>query len=161
MKISRLTPENHKRVSALIRDAFPAESHETQLFENLHRNGRHLIEWVCLHRNHIIAYIAFSNAYVRAKVVGLHLGPLAVNPDFQGTGIGTELLNFALRQKEIRESTLFVHGAPDFFRRFGFERWRAGLCPFDENNEDFLGLRNSTTIKYTVGYEPEFKEAMK
>lgn len=114
-------------------------------------------EWVAIHTNRIIAYIAFTNAYNGAAVCGRHLAPLAVKPEFQRQGVGSELLRFALRQKEIKENTIFVLGAAGFYQKFGFEPCVTPTCPFDENNAHFLSLRNTISSQFTVGYEPEFK----
>ena len=157
MKIQKLTPDNYARASAMLRQAFPGSFYEVKLVENFHKNGKTVHEWVCIHTSKIIAYIGFSNAYNGSAVCGLHLAPLAVNPEFQGQGIGSELLRFSLRQKVIRDSTLFVLGDPAFYQRFGFEPCASPLCPFDKNNEHFLSIRNSVAQQFTVGYEPEFK----
>lgn len=156
MKIRKLTPENYGKVSALLRQAFPNSSAELRLVENLHNNGRVVHEWVCIHVNAVIAYIAFTKAYNGPEVCGLHLAPLAVKPEFQKQGVGSELLRFALRQEVIRANTLFVLGEPRFYQKFGFAPCAMPLCPFDKNNAHFLSIRNSTTQQFTVGYEPEF-----
>lgn len=126
MKIRKLTPENYIKVYALLRQTFPDGIDEVQLVEKLHKNGKAMHEWVCFHSNRIIAYIAFSNAYNGSDVCGLHLAPLAVKPEFQKQGIGSELLRFALRQSVIKENTIFVLGDPAFYQKFGFEP-----CAFD------------------------------
>ncbi len=156
MKIRTLTPDNYTKASALLRQAFPGSSYEVQLVENFHKNGKAVHEWVCIHRNSIIAYIAFSNAYKGSAVCGLHLAPLAVKPEFQKQGIGTELLRFALRQNVIKKSTLFVLGDPGFYKKFGFEPCANPVCPFDENNTHFLTIRNKLSDRFVVGYESEF-----
>ncbi|MHB8808603.1 MAG: GNAT family N-acetyltransferase [Desulfobulbaceae bacterium] len=156
MKIRQLTPEYHAKVSSLLRHAFPGSSYEEQLVDNLHKQGRALHEWVCIHINTVIAYIAFSNAYKGTAVCGLHLAPLAVKPEFQGQGIGSELLRFALRQEAIRENTIFVLGDPGLYQKFGFAHCTIPICPFDSQNGHFLSIRNTTTSQFTVGYEPEF-----
>lgn len=156
MKIRTLTPENYPKASALLRQAFPRSTTEVQLVENLHKNGKTVHEWVCLHINAVIAYIAFTTAYNGTAVCGLHLAPLAVKPEFQRQGIGSELLRFALRQEVIKESTIFVLGDPRFYQKFGFAPCTMPICPFDKNNAHFLSLRNNTASQFTVGYEAEF-----
>jgi putative acetyltransferase len=156
MKIRPLTPENRPKAAALLRQAFPNSRYEERLVDNLHKNGRNMYEWVCIHTNLYIAYIAFSTAYDGDKVCGLHLAPLAVNPQYQHQGLGSELLRFALRQEPIRNTTIFVLGDPRFYQKFGFVRCARPICPFDTNNAHFLALRNPNTHGYTVGYEPEF-----
>lgn len=157
MKIRNLTPADYVKASALLKQAFPRSAYETQLVEKLRRNRKIVQEWVCIHRDTVIAYIAFSHAFDGAGVCGLHLAPLAVKPQMQNQGIGSELLRFSLRQEIIRESTIFVLGDPKFYRKFGFERCTLPVCPFDKNNAHFLCIRNSATHPYTVGYEREFK----
>ena len=156
MKIRKLIPENYAKASALLRQAFPQSKYEVRLFENLHKNEKLLHEWICIHRNKAVAYIAYSNAFYEKEVCGLHLAPLAVTPGMQNQGIGSELLRFSLRQKEIKEKALFVLGAPGFYTRFGFQRCTTPICPFDKNNKHFLSIRNTISTPFTVGYEPEF-----
>ncbi len=156
MKIRKLIPEEYPKASALLRLAFPDSNYEVQLFDNLHKNEKFLHEWICVHRNKAIAYIAYSNAFNAKKVCGLHLAPLAVAPQMQNHGIGSELLRFSLRQKEIMEKPLFVLGDPYFYKKFGFEHCTTPICPFDKNNKHFLSIRNTTSNTFTVGYEPEF-----
>lgn len=160
MKIQTLTPENRPKVYALLQRAFPGSSYEAALVQKLHVNGKLLYEWVCIHVNKVIAYVAFSPAWHGREVCGLHLAPMAVAPDFQKQGVGTELLRFALRQEAIKTQTLYVLGEPAYYRRFGFEPCQVPLCPFDTGNAHFLSMRNTATESFTVGYEPEFMAAV-
>jgi putative acetyltransferase len=161
MKIRKLVPEYYSMVSALLRQTFPDSNYEEQLVDNLHKNKKSLHEWICIQNGRTVAYIAFSNAYYRAQICGLHLAPLAVHPKDQHLGIGSELLRFALRQDAIRDSTIFVFGNPGYYKKFGFELCAMPICPFDQNNAHFLSIRNNITSQYTVGYEPEFKPMKK
>ncbi|WP_319549853.1 N-acetyltransferase [Desulfogranum marinum] len=156
MKIRPVTTEDRPKVSALLQQAFPGSRYEKQLVENLHKKERTLHEWMCIIRNKVVAYIAYSNAYTEHRVCGLHLAPLAVNPEFQNRGIGSELLRFSLRRKEIKENTVFVVGAPHFYEKFGFTPCTNPRYPFTAGNEHFLSIRNTTDNTVTVGYEPEF-----
>ncbi len=161
MKIQKLTEENRAKAYALLRSAFPGSEYEAELVQKFHENGKPVHEWVCIHVNKVIAYIAFSNAYHGNDVCGLHLAPMAVRPEFQRQGVGSELLRFALRQEAIKSRTLFVLGEPGFYARFGFEPCSAPICPFDKDNAHFLSMRNDSTFRFIVGYEPEFKTAAK
>jgi putative acetyltransferase len=156
MKIQKVTIENRGKAYALLQRAFPGSDYETTLVKKLHDNGKPMHEWVCIHTNKVIAYIAFSNAYNGSELCGLHLAPMAVAPDFQKQGVGSELLRFALRQEAIKDQTLFVLGEPGYYRRFGFEPCSAPICPFDKDNAHFLSMRNSITASFIVGYEPVF-----
>lgn len=159
MKIRKPTQETYVKVSALLGWAFPKSLYERELVEGFHDNDTPIHEWVCIHINKVVAYIAFSNAYNGDEICGLHLAPLAVAPQFQRQGFGSELLGFALRQKAIKESPLFVLGNPKFYQRFGFKHCPLPVCPFAKNNKHFLALRNTATTPFIVGYEPEFGPA--
>lgn len=161
MKIQRLTEENRPRVYALLRLAFPESEYEASLLQQLHANGKTVHEWVSVHRNKIIAYLAFTPAYHGKNVCGLHLAPMAVTPEFQKQGVGAELLRFALRQEEIQSQPLFVLGEPGYYKKFGFAPCALPLCPFDKNNAHFLSMRNESTASFTIGYEAEFMSAGK
>jgi len=156
MKIRKLTPDVYDKASALLKQAFPGSHYEERLVGNLHKNNKTIYDWVCIHTNKVVAYIAFSNAYNGAEVCGLHLAPLAVKPEFQHQGIGSELVNFALRQSIIQRSTLYVSGKPEFYTKFGFQSCANPVCPCTKNNKNFLSIRNDGSVQFTVGYEPEF-----
>lgn len=156
MKIQKVTIENRPKVYALLQRAFPGSDYEASLVQKLHENGRPVHEWACIHTSKVIAYIAFSNAYHGSVVCGLHLAPMAVAPDFQKQGVGSELLRFALRQEAIKGQPLFVMGESGYYQRFGFEPCSLPICPFDKNNAHFLSMRNRMDISFVVGYEPEF-----
>lgn len=156
MKIRPLTPEWLVKAGALIDHAFSPSRFELRLFDNLHANNRPLHEWVCIHRGAVIGVVTFSRALHGKQLCGLHLAPLAVQPQMQGQGIGSELLRFALRQDVIASQALFVLGWPAFYQRFGFVPCTAPRCPFTKNNRNFLSLRHGGSEPFTVGYEPEF-----
>lgn len=161
MKIQKVTAEHHAKVYALLRAAFRGSDFEAELVRQLHAHGRPLQEWVVLHTNKAIAYIAFSRAFQGNAVCGWHLAPMAVTPEFQKQGVGSELLRFALRQEALKNEPLFVLGAPAYYQRFGFAPCALPICPYDKNNAHFLSLRNSDSTSFIVGYEPEFKTAAK
>lgn len=157
MKIRIPAPEIYSKVAALLLQTFSPSRYEVQLFDKLHEKKRTIHEWVCIHRDMVTAYIAFTHAYNGTQVSGLHLTTLAVTPQMQGQGIGSELLRFCMRQEILKDSAIFVLGPPKFYTTFGFDRCQMPVCPFQKNNAQFLSIRNNTTSQYTVGYEPEFK----
>ena len=156
MKIRRVTDENRAKAIGLLKAAFPKGGNEAQLVKNLHEHGKPVYDWVCTQTNKVIAYIGFTHAYHGKEVCGFHLAPLAVKPEFQRKGIGSELLRYALTQEPLHSSPLFVLGNLVFYQRFGFLPCNMPLCPFDKNNAHFLSLRNNTTAPFTIGYETEF-----
>lgn len=161
MKIRPITPELVAKAGSLVDHAFAPSRYELRLFDALHAKNRPLHEWVCIHRNSVIAYICFSRAFHDKQVCGLHLAPLAVQPKLQGQGLGSELLRFALRQHIIASQPIFVLGRPAYYQKFGFVPCSAPLCPFDRGNKHFLSLRNPSNEPYTISYEPEFSGQVK
>ena len=161
MKIQKVAEDHRAKVYALLLRAFPGSEYEAELVRQFHERGRPIHEWVCIQTGKAIAYLAFSNAYRGSDVCGLHLAPMAVAPDFQKQGVGSELLRFALRQEAIKSRTLFVLGEPAYYRRFGFESCSLPICPYDKNNAHFLSMRNDISDSFTIGYEPEFITADK
>ncbi len=157
MKIRKLTSENYDRVSALLKLTFPGSNYEVKLVEKFHKNNIPVHEWVCIHTNRIIGYIAFSNGYKGSDICGFHLGPMAVKPEFQKQGIGSELLRFALRQPQIKEKAIFVSGNPNFFQKFGFELCSNPVSPLKRKKSKFMSLHNNNGDEnFTIGYEPVF-----
>jgi len=159
MKIQRLALGNRAKAYALLRRSFPGSDYEAALVQKFHDHDTPIHEWACIHTGKVIAYIAFSNAYRGKEVCGLHLAPMAVAPEFQKQGVGSELLRFALRQPAIKSESLFVLGEPGYYQRFGFENCRLPHCPYDPDNAHFLSMRNPTANDFTVGYESEFTTA--
>lgn len=158
MKIRRVTPETYPKVVGLLKQSFVRGTYEVALVEKLHRGKKDIDEWVCIHINKVIAYIAFTKAYNGKDICGLHLAPIAVKPEYQYQGIGSELIRFALRQEKIQNSTVFVLGNPELYKKFGFRPCENPLCPFTKNNRHFQSIRNNYTEEFTVGYENEFGE---
>jgi len=156
MKIRKVTAETLPKAVALLHASFPESDYEARLITDLHEHGKQIHDWVCIHTNKVIAYIGFTFAYQGREVCGLHLAPLAVKPEFQKQGVGSELLRYALTQEPVKSSAIFVLGRPDFYQRFGFTPCSMPLCPFDHNNAHFLSIRYSASLPFTIGYEAEF-----
>ncbi|MFT5698133.1 MAG: putative acetyltransferase [Desulforhopalus sp.] len=156
MKIRPVTPETYPKVVALLKKSFVRSNYEVALVEKLHKGQKEIDEWVCIHINKVIGYIAFTKAYKGRDVCGLHLAPIAVKPEYQNQGIGSELIRFALRQEKIKNNTIFVVGNPEYYKKFGFTPCQNPLSQFDKKHRHFLSIRNEFTESFKVGYEKEF-----
>ena len=156
MKIRPVTPETYPKVVALLKQSFVRSHYEVALVEKLHKGKKEIDEWVCIHINKVIGYIAFTKAYKEHDVCGLHLAPIAVKPEYQNQGVGSELIRFALRQEKINNSTIFVLGNPEYYRKFGFTPCLTPLSPFGNKKRRLLSIRNEFTESFRVGYEKEF-----
>lgn len=95
---------------------------EAAVVESLRGQGALLASLVAVIRNRIVGHVALSPVSVggveRAAVA---LGPLAVDPDYQGRGIGGMLVDAFLQACRVRdEGLVVVLGYPDYYGRFGF-----------------------------------------
>ncbi len=149
------TEELKKKVNAIVYRACTNSKHEEKIIEKLRYNKRTIYEWTVLHRNMVIGYILFTKAYKNEEVIGLHLSLIAVHPDFQRQGVGSELIQFALRQKEVKDTPLFTIGKLSFFEKFGFTKCTNPISPLAKKNKNFLVKGNIEPEEFNVGYEPE------
>ncbi|MEI9477878.1 MAG: N-acetyltransferase [Deltaproteobacteria bacterium] len=100
-----------------------------------------------------------------SNLPALALAPMAVRPEYQNQGIGSELVRHGLRQcRDLGHKVIVVVGHPEYYPRFGFSLARAkGLeAPFPVPDEAFLVLELVPDalegIKGVVNYPPEFAD---
>jgi putative acetyltransferase len=92
------------------------------------------------------------------------LGPLGVEPEYQGRGIGTLLVEAFLQHCRVRdEGLVVVLGYPDFYSRFGFvPASRFGLS-YRDFGDDFQALEvrpgAAAGLGGQVRYHPAFDTA--
>ena len=81
-----------------------------------------LLSMVAEGNGQIIGYVVCSRAWVGPSSV-LGLGPLAVSPASQGTGVGSALMHAVLGAADALDEPLVVLlGHTDYYPRFGFRR---------------------------------------
>lgn len=95
----------------------------------------------------------------------LVLAPLAVSPEHQRSGVGSELVRVGLQTaRESGYELVFLHGDSDYYERFGFTpAIDAGFeNPFDMPDEGFLvcGLAADSLadVAGTLTYPTPFRE---
>ena len=99
------------------------------------------------------------------SVTSLALAPVAVVPEQQKKGIGSQLIRTALKKaKEIGFQSIIVLGHPDYYPKFGFKPaslWNI-RAPFEVPNEIFMALElteNSLeNVQGVVHYSKPFSE---
>ena len=166
------TPDDHDAIRRVIVDAFTecdfGHSGEAALVDQLRRTCDDLLALVAADRDTIVGHILFSPVSLRmasGMSYGMGLGPMAVHPDRQQTGIGTALVESGLRQLTADGcSFVVVLGHPTYYSRFGFLPGReCGLFHgFDGIPQDvfLVNILDRNAVQSfgtrTVVYRPEF-----
>ena len=115
-------PDDYAAIRALHIAAFAPSEIEAKIVDALRALGEHVPE-LCLVavRDDIVGHVMLSKATV-GEHQALGLGPIAVDPAFQGQGIGAELMSEAIRRAERTEYPLIaLLGHPTYYPRFGFK----------------------------------------
>lgn len=158
--IRKPTNADHETINSLLDLAFQPSTEESQLRKQILAGDDPFEEWIVEHDGQIVAYILYTRASDAGSAIGHHLAPVAVHPDFQGYGIGSQLICDTLDREPIRGHSVFVLGDPGFYERFGFKRPDSASCPFDQGNRHFRALRwEDPPTPFTVGYAPAFGQA--
>jgi putative acetyltransferase len=127
--------------------AFGRET-EAELLENL-RNSRDFapeLSLVAIKDRRVVGHILFSPIAIHTNkevFSALALAPMAVHPEVQSQGIGSELVRQGLdRCRNQGHSIVVVVGHPKYYPRFGFTAARVkGLeVPFPVPDEAFMVL---------------------
>ena len=78
-----------------------------------------------------------------AEFASLALAPMAVLPEYQNKGVGSQLVRTGLMQAgSMDHKSVIVLGHPEYYPRFGFapaSRWQI-KPPFDVPDEAFMAL---------------------
>ena len=117
------TTADRQAIWDLNRAAFDTEA-EADLVDALRDGGYVEVSLVAEQNGQIVGHILFSNLPIVTKtgtVDTLSLAPMAVQPSYQGRGIGSRLVEEGLaagRQQGHRIAVVLGH--PDFYPRFGF-----------------------------------------
>ncbi len=160
--------EEDKHIDAvrdIVRAAFPAEA-ESKLVDALRANGKAVISLVAVRDEKVLGHILFSPVSTTppGEERGLGLAPVAVHPQAQLQGIGSQLIREGLRVcEELGFDYCVVLGGPKYYRRFGFEKASAhGLQNEYGVDEEFMVIRfkngssSASPFGALVKYAPEF-----
>jgi putative acetyltransferase len=136
---------------------------EAAAVETLRGQGALLASLVAVVRDRIVGHVALSPVDVggvpRAAVA---LGPLAVEPEFQGRGIGAMLVDAFLQHCRVRdEGLVVVVGYPGYYSRFGFAPAERFGLHFLDAGEAFQALEvrpgAAQGLSGEVTYHPAFE----
>jgi len=140
-------PEDYPQVYQLNALAFGQEN-ESKLIEKLRQTEHYIPELslVAKLENKLVGHILFSHIHIidaEVSYPSLTLAPLAVHPDFQTQGIGTQLVKNGLaKARDLGYASVIVLGHPQYYPRFGFvpaSRWNI-RCPFEAPDEAFMAI---------------------
>ena len=119
---------DHPAIEAVVRAAFARHPDEVASFVERIRASEHFVPELALvaeDDSGVIAHVMLSwvglESEARTRI--LNLTPMSVRPDRQRRGVGTRLIDEALRRAEdAGEPAVMVEGIADYYPRFGFER---------------------------------------
>ena len=139
---------------------------EAELVQKLQQSGLETISLVALLDDEVVGHIMFSPVTVKheeGEFTAVGLGPVAVSPDHQNEGIGSELCRTGLAAcLQAGYDLAFVLGHAKYYPRFGFmpSAPLGLLCQYDVPEEVFMvtelvpgALQNK---RGTVYYHPLF-----
>jgi putative acetyltransferase len=107
-----------------VEEAAFAQPVEAQLVDDLRSAGDAVFSLVAVEDERIVGHAMFSK--MKAPFAALALGPVAVLPERQRTGIGGQLIRDGLARSEAAGWVgIFVLGDPAYYGRFGFHGERA------------------------------------
>src|SRR5262245_36218957 len=118
-------PEDVPRVRQVNELAFEQRT-EADLVERLQQSCTDTLSLVALEENDVIGHILFTPVVVEGEgrgVTGMGLAPMAVLPDRQRQGVGSQLVRRGLEILRERGCPfVVVVGHPEYYPRFGFLR---------------------------------------
>ncbi len=153
-------PIHHLNTAAFGREA------EADLVDKLRAASGLTLSLVATEKCHVVGHIAFSPVVIESErqvLSAIGLGPMAVAPDRQRCGIGSQLVEEGLNEIRKRGHTIVVVlGNPEFYSRFGFLpakqfglKWKTGV-PDEVFMVKELSEHALRGVKGVVKYRPEF-----
>jgi putative acetyltransferase len=167
VKIRPELPEDIEAIYNLNKKAFEQIA-EADLINKLRTSGALTLSLVAIKNNEVIGHIAFSPVTIeseRATVNAIGLGPMAVLPEHQRKGIGSQLVEVGLNKiQQLGYEIVVVLGHPDYYSRFGFiPAKKYGIQWEHEAPEEAFMIKELhkgalKEISGTVKYRPEFND---
>lgn len=159
------TPEDVADIRRVNEQAF-GQPNESNLVDALRHRGMVALSLVAIEDKQVVGHILFTPVIVESGSSGtsiVAIGPMAVLPEYQNQGIGSQLVEAGLQIcRDAGHQLVIVLGHPNYYPRFGFKPARSiGLrCQFDVPDEVFMVKE---LVEYFAGvpdglvkYQPEF-----
>jgi putative acetyltransferase len=125
-------PADHGAIRFVVEAAF-GRSDEAAIVEGCRAERVVMAEWVAEDGGEIVGHVLFSRMSCNPDAFFVGLGPLAVRPHRQNTGIGVALTRAGLEAcRALGAQGVVVLGHPTYYPRFGFsaEAARTLRSPF-------------------------------
>jgi putative acetyltransferase len=152
------TPADLTSIKELLDEAFAPSKFESMLVDFVFNSGEEFWGWVTEAESQLTGVVIYTLAFRDGVAIGYHLAPVAVHPNFQRYGIGSELITTTLNLPPISAASVFVLGDPAYYERFGFTQVTTAICPYEPSNEHFRALRwNEAAEPFSIGYSTSFK----
>ena len=136
--IRREAPSDFAAVDQVLQRAF-ARPAEAELVRQIRTADPRVISLVALSHDQVTGHILFTPVSIEGQddqTLYLALGPMAVDPPHQRTGIGSALVNEGLAAcRTTGAGLVFVLGHAGYYPRFGFQL--AGPLGFHYKSEEF------------------------
>jgi len=168
----QIRPEHKNDISSIsmINDMAFGQEAEGKLIVKLRKNKNFIkdLSLVACMGNEIIGHILFSKIIIKRgteEFESLALSPMAVIPEFQGLGIGSQLINKGLQKAvKLGYESVIVLGHENYYTRFKFtpaSQFQI-TCPFEVPNENFLAIElkkgSLNSVSGCVVYPKEFND---
>ncbi|HCH49898.1 MAG TPA: GNAT family N-acetyltransferase [Proteus sp.] len=159
-------PVDIPAIDNLLRHSFPTHA-EADLVGHLREEGLLTLGMVAVDdEGQVMGYIGFTPVDIDGKdCQWVGLAPLAVAKEFQGQGIGRQLINEGLDSlNEFGYGAVVVLGSPDYYQKSGFVAAKTqGLhCKWPDTEDAFqiYALDNGSIedIHGLVNYSPLFDQ---
>jgi len=166
-------PQDHAGIYEVNSRAFfrpdqPGPVAEAELVDRLRSAGVIILSLVAVDGEQVIGHILFSQGSIHTEdshIAAVALAPMAVLPEYQQRGIGSQLVREGInRLRQDGHERVCVLGHADYYPRFGFVRARSTYsiaCEYDVPDEVFMALELKPGafkgITGTFFYHPEFR----
>ncbi|MDI7260493.1 MAG: N-acetyltransferase [Thermodesulfobacteriota bacterium] len=114
---------DEQQIRTVIERAF-GRIEEADIVDKLRQSCPNSILLVAVSNDQIVGHILFTPVTIQAKeriIIGMGLGPMAVIPELQRQGIGSQLVKAGLELvEETKYPFVIVLGHPEYYPHFGF-----------------------------------------
>jgi predicted N-acetyltransferase YhbS len=168
----QIRPEHKNDISSIsmINDMAFGQEAEGNLIVKLRKNKSFIkdLSLVACMGNEIIGHILFSKIIIKndtEEFESLALAPMAVIPEFQGLGIGSQLINKGLQKAtKLGYKSVVVLGHENYYSRFDFtpaSQFQI-TCPFEVPDANFMAIElqkgSLDNVSGCVVYPKEFND---